>query len=58
MTNWTLAGEKPITTERQKKILYDHETARECRGCMRGLAGLPWAAAEVVEGYFNGQGFP
>ena len=28
-------------------------TGRESRGGVRGLAGLPWAAAEVPKGYFS-----
>lgn len=30
-----------------------HDTGRECGGA-RELTGLPWAAADVLEGYFNG----
>ena len=33
-------------------------TGRECRGDVRGLAGLPSVAAEVLEGYFRGWGIP
>ena len=46
-----------ITMDRQKKPFH-HETGRECRGGMRGLARLPWVRAEVSEGYFSGQGVP
>ena len=44
--------------DRQKKPLYHNVTGRECRGDTRGLAGLPWLAAEVPGGYFRGQGLP
>ena len=44
-----------ITTDRQKKPLHHGETGRECRGGMRGLAGLPQAADEVPEGHFSEQ---
>ena len=42
--------------DRQKKLHHHHVTGRECGGTRRGLAGLPWAAAEVAEGYFSGRG--
>ena len=45
-----------MTTDKQKKPLHHNETGRECRGGMRGLAGLSWVAAEVPEGYFSGLG--
>ena len=32
-------------------------TGRECRD-VKGLAALPWVAAEVPEGYFSSWGFP
>ena len=46
-----------ITMDKQKKPLHQNETGRECRGGARGLAGLPWVATEVTEGYFSDQGF-
>ena len=47
-----------MTTDGQKKTLQHNMTGRECRGDKRGLAGLPEAAAEVLEGYFSGQAVP
>ena len=44
--------------DRQKKPLHHHETSRECRRDVRGVAGLLRVAAEVLEGYFSSQGFP
>ena len=44
--------------DRQKKPLHHNKTGRECRGGTRGLAELPWVAAEVPEGYVGGQGGP
>ena len=41
-----------VTKKRQKKPFHHNETGREYKG-MRGLAGLPQAAAEVLEGYFS-----
>ena len=38
---------------RQKKQLHNNVTGIECRGDMRGLAGLPRVAAEVPEEYFS-----
>ena len=35
-----------------------YQNGRDCRGSARGLAGLPWVAAEVLKGYFSGWGFP
>ena len=49
-----LFGEKPITKDKQMKTLYHIKAGRESRGGARGLAGFPWAAAEVPEGYFSG----
>ena len=47
-----------MTTDRQKKPLHHNVTGREYKGDMRELAGLPQGAAEVLEGYFSGQGVP
>ena len=44
--------------DRLKKPLQGNETGRECEGSMKGLAGLPWAAPKVPEGYFTGRGIP
>ena len=38
--------------------LHHNKMDRECRGSTRGLAGLPRAAAEVLEGYFSGHRVP
>ena len=46
------------TTDRQKKPLHHNLTGRECRGGTRGLAGLPQAAPEVLEGYLAARGLP
>ena len=45
-----------MTKDRQKKSLHHNKTSREYGGGIRGLAGLPWVAAEVLEGYFSGWG--
>ena len=42
---------------RQKKPLHYNVSGREC-GDVRGLAGLPQAAAEDPEGHFSGWWFP
>ena len=42
-----------ITKDRQRKPLDCNRSDREY-GDARGLAGIPWAAAEVLEGYFSG----
>ena len=47
-----------MTMDRQKKPLHHNETGRKCRGFTRELAGLPWEAAKVLEGYFSSQGDP
>ena len=47
-----------ITLDRQKKQLQHSVTGMEYTGDMRGLAGHPWAAAEVPEGYLSGLGDP
>ena len=47
-----------ITKDRQKKSLHHKVTGRECRGGVRGWAGLPWVGAKVPEGYFSSQGIP
>ena len=47
-----------MTKDRQKKSLHHNKTSREYGGGIRGLAGLPWVAVEVPEGYFSGQGVP
>ena len=52
-----LAGEKPYN-HKKKKPLHCNESGKECGGSMRGLPGSPWVAAEVLEGYFSGWGFP
>ena len=44
--------------ETQKKPLHHKDSDRECRGGTRGLTGLLQVAAEVLEGYFSGQGVP
>ena len=44
--------------DRQKKWLHQNKTGRERGGGARGLAGLPWEAAEVPEGYRSSWGFP
>ena len=46
------------TKDRQKKLLDPNVTGKECEGNMRGLNGLPWAEAKVLEGYFSGHGVP
>ena len=43
-----------MTMDRQKKQLHHNMTGRECRADMKGLAGLPWMAANVPERYFSG----
>ena len=47
-----------ITKIRQKKPLHHNMTGRQCRGSMKGLAGLLLVAAEVPEEYVSGQGVP
>ena len=42
-----------MTKDRQKKSLHHNKTSREYGGGIRGLAGLPWVAAEVPERYFS-----
>ena len=44
-----------ITTDRQKKQLEHNLTGRECGGDVRGLAGHPQMAAEILEGYLSNQ---
>lgn len=48
----------PITSERQKKQLHQHMTGMECRGDAKMWVRHPQEAAEVLEGYFSGRGFP
>ena len=44
--------------DRQKKQLQHNMTGRECGGDTRGIAGCPWAAGEVLEGYLSSQEVP
>ena len=37
-----------MTMDRQREPLHNSMTGRECRGDVRGLAGLPPEAAEVT----------
>ena len=52
-------GEKPCN-HRQTDIRnsFNNMTGMECRGDVRGLAGLSHATAEVPEDYFSSQGVP
>ena len=44
--------------DRWKKPYHQNKTGQECRTGARGLPGLPWVAAEVLEGYFSSYGVP
>ena len=37
--------------DRLKKPLHHNKTDKECKGGVRGLAGLPQVAAKALEGY-------
>ena len=39
--------------DRQKKTFQHNLTGRECRGDMRGLAGIPWVAGKMPKGYVS-----
>ena len=58
INDWTLVGEKCYNHGQKKKPLHHNMTGRKCRGSTRGLAGLPWVAAKVLEGYFSSWGVP
>ena len=42
--------------DREKKPLHHNESGREHGGGVRGLSGLPWVAAKVLQGYFSSLG--
>ena len=54
----TNCTEKPCNYGQTEETIHHNVTGRECGRGTKGLAGIPWVAAEVPEGYDRARGLP